>query len=415
MPPAPITPIRIVRSIGIVPPPLTVSRTMRRAMTVGRAIWPDQLSGADRTALAPGHSGDVVRRADVVVVGGGIIGLATAAAVHAAGLGSVLVLERAHLGAGASGGAAGQLLPEAHVGLDPPVLIALARRGLAGWRALADVADVGLEDLAWLGLERGARQFAVEPAAGGELLDAAEVATLVPGLRAPTTGVLVRDQARVNPLRALAALARRGPRVLTGVQVDQVLTRGDRVQAVETSIGRIETDAVVLATGTVPRLPGLEMLADVPSGEVKGHMLVTRPTTLRLPGTVAPLATTIEDGRLMVGGTLDLGDDERVVRPAVIDGMWREVVDAWPAAAGIEIEYTWACFRPAHPDHLPTIDRVPTLANAWLASGHYKTGILLAPATGQLLAEWIASGRQPPAVGGLGVARFGHPAPDGQP
>jgi len=66
-----------------------------------------------------------------------------------------------------------------------------------------------------------------------------------------------------------------------------------------------------------------------------------------------------EDGRLLVGGTLDVGDAERVVRPEVIDSMWGDLVAKWPAANGLRVEYTWACFRPAHPDHLQAGARSP--------------------------------------------------------
>ena len=62
--------------------------------------------------------------------------------------------------------------------------------------------------------------------------------------------------------------------------------------------------------------------------------------------------------------------------------------------------------RPAHPDRLPVIDRVPSLSNAWLTSGHYKTGILNAAATGRALAEWVRSGNRPPEVAAFNVQRL---------
>jgi glycine/D-amino acid oxidase-like deaminating enzyme len=110
----------------------------------------------------------------------------------------------------------------------------------------------------------------------------------------------------------------------------------------------------------------------------------------------------------MRGGTLDIGDDERVVRPEIIASMWAEVEAAWPVARGVRISHQWACFRPAHPDRLAVIDRVPALHNAWITSGHYMTGILLAPATGRALAAWIGSGERPSEVVGFGIDRFSH-------
>src|SRR5262249_53541246 len=148
----------------------------------------------------------------------------------------------------------------------------------------------------------------------------------------------------------------------------------------ETSIGEFRPRNVVFATGIPPAFLGL----DLPAFEVKGHMLCTAPTALASPG---DLATSIEDGRLLMGGTLDVGDNERVVRREVIERMRADLVSGLPAAEGLALDYTWACFRPAHADHLPVIDRVPGLSNAWLTSGHYKTGIMLAPATGNALAD----------------------------
>jgi glycine/D-amino acid oxidase-like deaminating enzyme len=375
-------------------------------VTVGRALWPEQLSAAERAQLSPGLPDHFDRQPDVLVVGGGIVGVATAAACQQAGLGSVVLVERDSLGAGASGGAAGQLVPEAHVGIDPPVLVDLARRSLLVWRELEATwpGGVGLIDIDWLGLEPGESQFGTDLPPNAERLTAATVAQLVQGLTKPTPAVRVRHQARVNPLRSIARLAAGLACVATGVDVQSATIESGRLTAVGTSAGEIRPGAVVFATGNPPRLDGLDLR--VPWSEVKGHMLVTEPTDLWLPGVVAPLATPLEDGRLMRGGTLDVGDDEHVVRPEVIAAVWAEVEAAWPVARGVRISHQWACFRPAHPDHLPVIDRIASLSNAWITSGHYKTGILLAPATGRALAAWIESGERPSEVVGLEIDRF---------
>jgi glycine/D-amino acid oxidase-like deaminating enzyme len=146
-------------------------------------------------------------------------------------------------------------------------------------------------------------------------------------------------------------------------------------------------------------------LESVPAGEVKGHMLCTAPTGLTAPANL-DVCSVIEDGRLLVGGTLDIGDGERRVRAEVIDTMWGDVVGTWPAANGVRVEYTWACFRPAHPDHLPVIDRLQGLSNAWLTSGHYKTGMLMAPLTASALATWIVEGTPPAWVSPFALARL---------
>jgi glycine/D-amino acid oxidase-like deaminating enzyme len=377
-------------------------------MTVGQALWPGLLSNEERAWLEPGRPPSLPRRPDVLIVGGGILGIATAAACARAGFGSVVVLERDRLGAGASGGAAGLLMPDGHVGVDPPFMVDFARSSLTAWRELEQTwpGGVGLADMDWLGFDDDtAAQFGADLPPTTRRLTTEQVSQMIPGLAQPSAGVFAPRKARVNPLRAIARLAAGLPYVATGVEVQAVSVEHGRVKSVTSTAGEFQPGAVVFATGTGPRISGLEV--NIPSDEVKGHILATEQTGLRLPGAVASLAATLDDGRLLVGGTLDVGDDERVVRPEVIASMWAEVERAWPSARGIRISHQWACFRPAHPDHLPVIDAIPSLGNAWVTSGHYKTGILMAPATGRVLAEWIRSGQRPAAVDGFGLARFG--------
>jgi len=211
------------------------------------------------------------------------------------------------------------------------------------------------------------------------------------------------DAARVNPLRAIARLAARLPAVATGVSVTDVHVSNDRIESVQTNIGDFQPRQVVFATGVAPAFGGLQL--QIRSLEVKGHMLCSAPTSLAPPSEASGVVTVIEDGRLLVGGTLDIDDTERVVRPEVAARLWQDVLVAWPAASQVKVEYTWACFRPAHPDHLPVIDRVPGVDNAWLTSGHYKTGILCAPGTANALAAWMATGAAPREIAPFALSR----------
>jgi glycine/D-amino acid oxidase-like deaminating enzyme len=82
------------------------------------------------------------------------------------------------------------------------------------------------------------------------------------------------------------------------------------------------------------------------------------------------------------------------------------LVAALPAAKGLGIAYQWCCFRPRHPDRRPVIDHIPGLDNAWLTSGHFRTGILNAPATAAVLARWISAGQPPAEPGTWAATRF---------
>jgi len=375
-------------------------------MTVDGAIWRDQLTAAERAELGRGHATIPDRHPDILVVGGGIMGVTTAAACHEAGLGSVLLIETGRLGTGATGGASGLLIPEPHRWSDPEPLVDLERASLERWRELERrlPQGVGLTDIDWIGLAPHPGGFAAHQPPSVEWLAPGQVEQVVPGLARSMEGAMIRGQARVNPLRAVARLAEGLPAVATGVAATGVTIRGDRVVTVTTSAGDVDPGVVVFATGQPPVLDGLPL--SIPSDRVKGHLLVTDPTPVQLPGIVAPVATQLEDGRLLAGGTFDIGDEDPAVQPDVIASIMDGLVAALPAAKGLGIAYQWCCFRPRHPDRRPVIDHIPGLDNAWLTSGHFRTGILNAPATAAVLARWISVGQPPAEPGTWSATRF---------
>src|SRR5215831_7374485 len=225
-------------------------------MVAETPIWRDRLTTEERAQLGRGAGTISLSRPDILVVGGGIAGVATAAACHDAGLGSVLLIEAGRLGSGATGGAAGLLTPEIHEWSDPEPFVELARTSLELWGELEQTwpGGVGLIELDWIGLAP----------------DPDRVAALVPGLARPMAGALIRRQARVNPLRSLARLATALPAVATGTAATSITTQGGRVTKVTTTAGDIHPGVVVFATGLPPMLDGLQL--DLPASRVKGHL-----------------------------------------------------------------------------------------------------------------------------------------------
>ena len=118
-------------------------------MAAGTAVWRDELTPDESAQLVRGAGVIAQPRPDVLVVGGGIVGVATAAACRQAGCGSVLLIEAGELGAGATGGAAGLLTPEVHAWSDPELFVELARSSLELWRELERTlpGGVGLTEL----------------------------------------------------------------------------------------------------------------------------------------------------------------------------------------------------------------------------------------------------------------------------
>jgi glycine oxidase len=375
-------------------------------MVAETPIWRDRLTDEERAQLGRGAGSISLPRPDILVIGGGIVGVATAAACHSAGLGSVLLIEAGRLGSGATGGAAGLLTPEIHEWSDPEPFVDLARTSLELWGELERSwpGGVGLIELDWIGLAPDPDGFAPHQRPAVEWLDHDQVAELVPGLARPMAGALIRQQARVNPLRSLSRLAAVLPAVATGTAATSITTEGGRVTKVTTTAGDIHPGAVVFATGLPPLLDGLHL--DLPASRVKGHLLVTEPSPVRLPGTVAPVATQLDDGRLLVGGTFDMGDETPAVRQEVIDSILEALYATLPAVRGLQAAYQWYCFRPRHPDGRPVIDKVPGLDNAWLTSGHFRTGILMAPVTAATITRWISAGDPPAEAAAWSTDRF---------
>jgi glycine/D-amino acid oxidase-like deaminating enzyme len=371
-------------------------------------LWAATLRPADRAALDPGIPDDLDRHPDVLVVGGGIMGLTTALFCREAGLGRVLVIEADRLASAASGGDGGVLAPDLHQLTDPPAFVDLARSSLALYRQLAQEWDEE-ERMLWgapglllfpEGLPSGLR-----PWPQVELLGTDQVAELVPDLVSVPAALLARDQARLHPLRLAAALARRAGSVATGVTMTNIQVAGDRIVRVHTTAGDLEPGVVVFATGLAPA-----PWVSVPQRLVKGHLLVTEPVGFHLRcGLHAPGlgVGSLEDGSLLVGGTREEGDASPQVRGKVVQRIRRRLGELLPAARATRLRYRWCCFRPAMADGQPVIDRVSGLDNAWVSAGHDGTGLLLAPATGQALAAWIATGRPPSLVRSFHLSRFG--------
>jgi glycine oxidase len=377
------------------------------------AIWGQLLEPAERAALWPGVPTDLDRRPDVLVVGGGAVGLAIGAGCVRAGLGRVVVLEQEpQLASAASGANGGAVSPDMHLLTDTAEFVAFGRAGRelyveldAEWNGA-----IGLWPARWLNIfPAGAaplvtRQSPAVPAADHaapkfDLLDAAAVRDLEPDVRLPDGGsaMLVAGQYGVNPQRLAGALAAHAGQVATGIAMRDVTIRGDRVATVHTTAGDFTPGALVVATGLVPRPWG----AGVPQRWVKGHMVAVAPGPWRLGSVLAgPLGggTPLPGGHVVCGGTFDVDDATTGVRPEVADELAAGLVAVLPAAAGAPIADRWCCFRPEILGRQPVVDRLPGVANAWFAGGHFTTGIMMAAATGAAVATWITDSAAPASV-----------------
>jgi glycine oxidase len=348
--------------------------------------------------------------ADIVIIGGGVVGCAAALWLARAGAGVVLV-ERDRPGAGASSAAAGILVPEAGADV-PPALLQLWQRGQALFPEMLD----HLREAAGFPVEYrvtgrlllaedearldALRQLAAVQRAAGirvELLDAQAVAEAEPALAPPIAGGLLFpghalvDNARLN-LALAAAAARAGARLRVGQGVIGLVLEEGTVRGVRLGGDAIAVRTVVNAAGSWSGR--VDPRAALPVAPMKGQMLslLTWPPLLRrIVSATGVSMTPRADGRLLCGATVeDAGYDTRVTAGAVA-GFLSRAIAVVPALAGCPLDTTWAGLRPrCTVDGLPIIGPDPRWDGLYHATAHFKMGIISSPSTAEAIAHLVA-------------------------
>lgn len=347
---------------------------------------------------------------DVVVIGAGIIGCACALSLADRGL-SVAVVERNAPGTEATWAAGGMLSPLAEAEHPGPFLdlgLASFARYDAFIARIEDATDLSVDYATdgklQVALDEAGRQHLVErqgwlAAAGLEttLLDGDEARRLEPALSPLLNAALMlRKDHRVDNrlLGRVAWIAARqaGVRFVVGRSVERIERSGDRVAGVGLDDGRrIAAETVVLAAGAwSAAIEGLPR--PLPVFPVRGQMIAleTQPPLLRhvIGGErcyIVPRAT----GRIVVGSTMERTGFTRGVTAGAIRGLIDAVVAHLPSLEQAPLVETWSGFRPATPDELPVLGPDPALGGLVHATGHYRNGILLAPITGELIAQIV--------------------------
>lgn len=332
-----------------------------------------------------------MNRADVAIAGAGIIGLATALELTAAGC-SVTVFDQSEAMSEASRAAAGMLAgadPE-----NPAELRELASLSLALYpEFLSRIESLSAKKIP-IRTTRTVLGVRALPR-GAKAVSETEMQSLAPG--AHTRGrefLLLAEQSfdAWDLAEALPAAAR-----AAGIELRErtaVLSIHGGASSVElvTAAGSFSARAFLNACGAWA--PGLDRA--LPVAPRKGHML-----TAELPGEVqmqcvlrTPHVYIVPRGgnRYTVGPTVEDAGFDRNVDPLRIQELFSRAVELWPPLRDASITETWVGFRPGSDDGLPIIDR--TGDRCWVATGHFKNGIMLGPGTGRILSQWMR-GQQP--------------------
>ncbi|MFO7909289.1 MAG: glycine oxidase ThiO [Halomonas sp.] len=348
---------------------------------------------------------------DFLIVGGGVIGMMTALQLADSGYG-VTLLERGETGRESSWAGGGIVSPLY------PWRYSKAVSNLSRWSegfypelALRLLEETGIDPeyrqkgLVYLRVddEQNALDWArqvgkpLERVAGDFLY--AKEPNAAPGcdsaLWMPTLGS-IRNPRLVRALKArLMAMPQVSLR--EGVSVTGFARQGDRVLGVETSAGRIEADQIIVCGGawTATLLASLDV--HLPVRPVKGQMIVFKasPTLVNrvvlMDGRyVIPRA----DGRILAGSTLEEAGFDKTLSGEARESLWHSATRIIPALAECEVEHHWAGLRPGSPDGVPFIGRLPGVDNLHVNAGHYRNGLVLAPASTRLLVDQLL-GRTP--------------------
>lgn len=215
--------------------------------------------------------------------------------------------------------------------------------------------------------------------------------------------LLVRGEGQIDNRRLgralLAACERRGVLLRTGLRSLAIEADARRVLGVRSDAGFVPVRAVVNACGAwAGRLEGVPPDCIVPVEPVKGQMLALAiPAGFVRRTTWVPGAYVVprEDGRLLAGATVErVGFDTRVTAEGLYS-LLSAVLAAAPALGSFTVTETWAGLRPGTPDERPYLGAT-LLDGYYLATGHYRNGILLAPATARLLADALEAGEHGP-------------------
>jgi glycine oxidase len=369
--------------------------------------------------------------ADVVIVGGGVIGLAIARALSDRAVGRVTLLERANPGTEASWAAGGMLAVQAEADrADAFFDLAAASRDMyfewaASLREETGV-DIELDQNGTLYLafsaedeDAIARRFEWQTRAGlqVERLTAGEVLRLEPAVSENVRGGLrfpldCQVENRLLLAALVSSLEKRGVDLRADTNVESLIVEKGRITGVKTSRYSLYSPIVIVAggawtsflTSADSRVPPIRI------EPVRGQMLCfegqagsLRQVLYSPRGYVVPRM----NGRLLAGSTTEYAGFEKAVTGWGINTIMSNAIEiANSTIANARFADAWAGLRPRAEDRLPVIGSCAEVDGLFYATGHYRNGVLLAPVTADLGAQQIATGIAPAMLNAFSPDRF---------
>lgn len=347
----------------------------------------------------------------MIVVGGGVLGLLSAYQLAFAGV-AVTLLERMHAGREASwagGGIVSPLYPWRY----SPAVTALAHWSQDFYPGLAQrlLADTGIDPevhvtgLYWFDLEDQVEALAWAACVGRPLAPVDIVAVykalpmLAPGFKQALhmPGVAnVRNPRLVRALRQ-ALLLMPNVTLHEHCPVTGFVRDGVRICGVQTAQGEMLADQVVVAAGAWSAQLLSTLGVELPVEPVKGQMILYKCAADFLPSMVLAkgrYAIPRRDGHILVGSTLEFEGFDKTPTGSALASLKASAEELLPDLTSAEVVGHWAGLRPGSPKGIPFIGEMSQWPGLWLNCGHYRNGLVLAPASCQLLVD-LMLGREP--------------------
>src|SRR3981189_879050 len=353
-----------------------------------------------------------MKKFDAAIAGGGVIGGAIAMELARDGL-RVAVFDRQQPGQEASWASAGILSPAPeNPGMVAMVPLGKASLGLypefvaqveeisgknTGFRAKGTLEalfshDTKAELSTIIALHHGLGLKA-------EPLGAEDARGLDPALSEEVEAAVLRPEEASVDNRALTAAIleaaqRSGAEVFSGNGAKAIWREGDRCAGLVLQNERVEAKWTVIAAGCFSAM--IEGIAPyAPVRPAKGQMAALRADDLKMERVLWSEKIYLvprNDGRILAGATVEYAGFDKRTTAGGIEKILSAAIDLAPGLADARIEETWAGLRPDSPDHLPILG--PTdIDGLLMATGHFRSGILLAPITARLVREWITEQR----------------------